>query len=847
MTDFDSSRLLDPTELPDTTPSSAHAADATPLWIGPYQLLRKLGEGGMGAVWLAEQYEPVQRQVAVKLIKTAIRDASTLQRFEMERQALAIMHHPGIARVFDAGTTPEGHPYFIMEYVSGVPISVYCKDKQLTIRQRLQLLIEVCEGVQHAHQKAILHRDLKPSNILVTEIDGKPVPRIIDFGIAKILSRAPAATETETLFTEPGGIVGTLGYMSPEQADPGTLDIETRADVYSLGAVLYELLTGSLPWSAKQLKDKSLYQMLLQLREQDPQRPSTRLKTAASAARDKEQEAAQRFASQLEGDLDWIAMKAIEKDRERRYDSPLELAADLGRYLNHEPVIARPPSVLYRSGKFVRRNRLAVGLVSALALLIIGFAITMTIERNRANREAEVSNDVTKFMTSVFNISNPNESDGNTITARELLDKASAQIGNTGSKDPRAQARMMAAMGNTYLGLGLYPQARAMIERAVAIDTRLVGPNGRETLASQTRLGYLDEAQGKFADGEKLLRQTLATQQKVLGPRDPQSLDTAGILAGILSQQGKYAEAEKLMRDTLAQRQKSQGPGDPATLRAMNDLAVILREQGQFAEVERLDKQVLADGLPKLGPRHPIILSTMNNQAMTLQAEGKFADAEPLLRETLLRVTQVYGAESRNALATLSNLGLLLSQEGKLGEAEAMQRDEMARTRAVMGPEHPDTLESMDNLAVTLGKEEKYPESEELFRKELGLKMRTLGPSFPDTITAMENLARDLAIERRTTEAMDLYEQAVKQAAQAERPTQMEAHYSYGAGLTILGKPTKAFEQLQQALTLGFTDADRLAADDDFKPLRTDPRFVDLLATIRKQAGGGQISASSVR
>jgi eukaryotic-like serine/threonine-protein kinase len=391
LTDFDSSRLMEPTELPETTPSSAYAADDTPLWIGHYHLVRKLGEGGMGAVWLAEQHEPVQRQVALKLIKTAIRDASALQRFDIERQALAIMHHPSIARVFDAGTTPEGHPYFIMEYVSGVPISLYCKDKQLTIRQRLQLLIEVCEGVQHAHQKAIIHRDLKPSNILLTEIDGKPVPRIIDFGIAKILSRAPTTTETETLFTQPGGIVGTLGYMSPEQADPGALDIDTRADVYSLGAVLYELLTGSLPWTAKQLKDKSLYQMLLQLREQDPQRPSTRLKTVASAAHDKEQEAAQRFASQLEGDLDWIAMKAIEKDRERRYDSPLELAADLGRYLNHEPVIARPPSVLYRTGKFVRRNRLAVGLVSALALLIIGFAITMTIERNRANREAEVA------------------------------------------------------------------------------------------------------------------------------------------------------------------------------------------------------------------------------------------------------------------------------------------------------------------------------------------------------------------------------------------------------------------------------------------------------------------------
>src|SRR6201996_2914726 len=309
------SSLQLPTELSDTTLVSlpaAYVAGESPVWIGRYHLVHMLGEGGMGAVWLAEQQEPVQRLVALKLIKTTIRDAYTLQRFEMERQALAIMNHPGIARVFDAGTTSEGQPYFVMEYVAGVPISVYCKHNHISIRQRLELLIEVCEAVQHAHQKAIIHRDLKPSNILITEIDGEPVPRIIDFGIAEALS-AQGPTESETLFIQPGRIVGPLGYMSPEQADPGTLDIDTRADVYSLGAVLYELLTGSLPWSPKQLKDKSLYQMLHHLREQDPQRPSARLKTTISEDRSP-QSAQPALASQLEGDLDWIAMKAIEKD-----------------------------------------------------------------------------------------------------------------------------------------------------------------------------------------------------------------------------------------------------------------------------------------------------------------------------------------------------------------------------------------------------------------------------------------------------------------------------------------------------------------------------------------------------
>jgi serine/threonine protein kinase/Tfp pilus assembly protein PilF len=833
-----SPQSITPTDLSVTrrpNDALAPATGDTPLWIGRYQLLEKLGEGGMGAVWLAEQHEPVKRQVALKLIKAAIRDASTLQRFDLERQALAIMNHPAIARVFDAGTTPEGQPYFVMEYVPGVPISLYCEQKELTIRQRLELLMAVCEGVQHAHQKAIIHRDLKPSNILITEIDGKPVPRIIDFGIAKALSATPAATEAETLFTQPGGMVGTLGYMSPEQADPGALDVDTRTDVYSLGAVLYELLTGSLPWNPKVWKTKSLYEWLRQLREQDPERPSARLKTGAHSAKLEHSGEAQNFTSQLEGDLDWIAMKAIDKDRERRYNSPLEFASDLGRYLKHEPVIARPPSVLYRARKFVRRNRLAVGLVSTLATLIVGFAISMTIERNRANREAELSKNVTDFMTNVFNISNPNASSGSSVTARELLDKASAQIENPPGKDSQVQARMMAAMGRTYMGLGLFQQARVLTEHAAAIESRLLGPTSPETLQTQGQLGYIYDGQGKYADGEKLLRQTLASQQKILGPDNPQTLETGTTLAGSLTAQGKYAEAEGLIRRALASQQSRLGPGDQHTLRTMRDLAANLRAQGQLAEAERLGREILPLATPQLGPNHPITLSTMNILAMTLQQEGKYNDAEKLLRETLRRVTQVYGSESQNALATLSNLGLILEQEGRLNEAETMERDEMARTRAAMGPEHPDTLGSMDNLAVTLGKEKKFAEAEQLFRKELEIEMRTLGPSFPDTLATMENLAAILANEKRAEEAIALYEKAVNQAEQAERPIQMQAHYTYGGGLSILGRPDEAFQQLQLAAQLGFQDADQLATDEDFKPLRSDPRFFGLLASIRKQ------------
>jgi serine/threonine protein kinase/tetratricopeptide (TPR) repeat protein len=803
-----------------------------PGWIGHYRLLQRLGEGGMGTVWLAEQYEPVQRQVALKLIKAAIRDESTLQRFDLERQALAIMNHPAIARVFDAGTTAEGQPYFVMEYVPGVPISSYCEQRALTIRERLELLIEVCEGVQHAHQKAIIHRDLKPSNILVGEIDGKSVPRIIDFGIAKALRTTAAAKEAETMFTQPGGMVGTLGYMSPEQADPGSLDVDTRTDVYSLGAVLYELLTGSLPFDLKQWKTKALHEVLYQLREQDPERPSARLKRGLPAEAPNGRGAAQ---GQLTGDLDWIAMKAIDKDRERRYSSPLELASDLGRYLKHEPVIARPPSVVYRVQKFVRRNRLAVGLVSALALLIVGFAVSMTIERNRANREAELSKTVTDFMTNVFKISDPSESRGNSVTARELLDKASGQIETMSGRDSQVQARMMATMGQTYIGLGLFHQAGALMEHEVAIQSRLLGPESPEALKAQSQLGYVYQGQGRYAEGEKLLRQTLASQQKVLGPDDVQTVETAVRLAGNLTEQGKYAEAEGLTRRALASHQKRLGPENIATLSTMRDLAVNLRAQGKYAEAESAGRSVVSLAERRLGADHPITISAMSNLAMTFNGEGKNTEAERLLRETLVRVTRVYGPDSKNTLATLSNLGVILEQEGRLDEAEKLQREEMARTRAAMGAEHPDTLGSMDNLAMTLAKEKKLPESEQLFRKELEIEVRTLGPKFPDTLATMENLATALAYERRADEAIALYEKAVTNATEADQPIRMQARFTYGTGLSILGRPNEAFREFQEAVKLGFNDTKELATDGDLKTLRGDPRFQELVESIRKQ------------
>lgn len=355
--------------------------------VGPYRLIRKIGEGGMGQVWLAEQTAPVRRQVALKLIKSGWYDAEVIQRFESERQTLAVMDHPAIAKVFDAGSTPDGRPYFVMEYVAGMPITAFCDQHGLTTHQRLGLFILVCDGVQHAHQKSIIHRDLKPSNILVSEVDGVPMPRIIDFGIAKATSQE--AADGQTVLTRIGALMGTPDYMSPEQSDSGVLDIDTRTDVYSLGVVLYEMLTGCLPFASGDGQKQRLDEVLRQLREVDPPTPSTRLKmdsraltTTAQARRTTPKQ----LVSQLRGDLDWITMKALEKDRARRYATPSELAADIRRFLANEPIMARPPSAAYQLARFARRNRILVGGIAAVMVVLAAGATTSTILAIRATR-----------------------------------------------------------------------------------------------------------------------------------------------------------------------------------------------------------------------------------------------------------------------------------------------------------------------------------------------------------------------------------------------------------------------------------------------------------------------------
>ena len=634
--------------------------------IGPYRLLELIGEGGMGEVWLAEQKQPVRRRVALKLIKAGMDTREVVARFESERQALALMDHPAIAKVFDAGSTPQGRPYFVMEYVSGVPITTYCDTHKLTTRERLELFIHVCEAVQHAHQKAIIHRDLKPSNILVTEVDGKPVPKIIDFGIAKATAHRLTA---QTMYTSVGALLGTPEYMSPEQVDRAGVDIDTRTDVYSLGVVLHELLVGAVPLDIRKLPFE---EMLRKLREEETARPSTKVRTSgavSTAAAENRRTDVRTLALQLRGDLDAIVLKAVEKDRARRYGTPSDLAADIGRYLRNEPVVARPASLAYRARKYVRRHRIAVAVATAAVVLLGTFAVMQTIQLRRITRERDRADRITNFMTSMFKVSDPSEARGNKITAREILDKASEDIDTGLANDPELQAQMMNVMAKVYDNLGLYSRAGFLLRDALNIQSRVLGPNNPATLKSMIELGWELSEQGRYSEAEKLERSVLSTPRSVLGRAHPETSAAMHMLGSILEMQGKYAEAEKVFRQALVIRRRGLGPEHRDTLMTQYNLASAIADQGRYAEAEKLDRETLAARRRVLGPEHPDTLMSMNNLASTLGNEGHWDEAEQLFRENLEIQRRVLGPEHPQTALSVYNLGSIAAHKGNTTEA----------------------------------------------------------------------------------------------------------------------------------------------------------------------------------
>jgi eukaryotic-like serine/threonine-protein kinase len=822
--------------------------------IGAYRLLQIIGEGGMGEVWLAEQDEP-RRKVALKLIKAGMDTKQVVARFESERQALALMDHPAIAKVFDAGSTAEGRPYFVMEYVAGIPITEHCDTQKLSTSERLQLFCEVCEGVQHAHQKAIIHRDLKPSNILVSLVDGKAQAKIIDFGIAK--ATGYRLTE-KTLFTEVGALIGTPEYMSPEQADLTGQDVDTRTDVYSLGVLLYQLLTGELPFGSKELRSSSYDELRRVLNEVDPPRPSTKLSTlgegAAEAAKNRLTDPGA-LRHQLEGDLDAITMKALEKQRVRRYGTPSELAADIGRYLGHEPVVARAPSTAYRLQKYIKRHRVGVGVAIGLTVLLVAFAATMAVqarrtalERDRANREREASDKVSAFLANMLSSLRPEAlgtalwqdlhrqaagarrgrgaSDKEVALALGSLDEGLAGVnptqtasrlideqileraGKTLTQDmgsePRIAGSLEYTLARTYESLGLYPQAEQHAKRAVELRTAAFGPEHPDTLAAIVELANIYGRQGHYPEAEKLLHETLDTQRRVLGPEHPDVLRTQNNLAIVYKQEGRYGEAEKLYKQNLESERRVLGPEHKDTLGSMNNLAYVYMLEGRYDEAEKLGRETAEAERRLLGPEHPATLGTLNNLALVYDSQGRYNEAEKLYQDILESERRVLGPEHSDTLHSMSNLGAVYMEQGRYDEAEKLYRETMETERKVLGPEHPDTLSTMSDLAVAYMQGGRLRESEKLLRETLEAQRRILGREHPDALGTMANLALVDMQAGRFGEAAKLLQETVavqRRVLGPENPQTLQAIFGLATAYDGQGRYEEAQKLAQEAVT----------------------------------------------
>jgi non-specific serine/threonine protein kinase/serine/threonine-protein kinase len=695
--------------------------------IGPYRLQQLIGEGGMGEVWLAEQTHPVRRQVALKVIKAGMDTAQVVSRFEAERQALALMDHPAIATVYDGGSTPEGRPYFAMEYVKGESITTYCDRQRLTTEARLGLFIQVCEGVQHAHQKGIIHRDLKPSNVLVTIQDDHAVPRIIDFGVAKATARH--LTE-RTLYTELGVMIGTPEYMSPEQAEMGGLDIDTRTDVYALGVILYELLTGTLPFDRKELRQAGFAEIQRTIREKEPPKPSTRItqlgpaSTEAAANRHTEP---RRLASDLRGDLDWVTMKALEKDRTRRYQTANALAADVRHHLNNEPVSAGPPSTVYRTKKFVRRHRFGVAAAATLVLLLIAFGATMAVqaqriarERDRANREAErasqeaaTAKQITDFLVGLFKVSDPSEARGNSVTAREVLDRGATKITGQLADQPRTRVRLLATMGSVYTNLGLYRAAEPLLNRAVAEGRRALGKGDIETLKASSELANLYWCEDQFAKAEAIYVGVVEGRTKILGSEHPDTLKARSDLANVYVGQRRWQEAEAAGRAVLDAQSRLLGPTHPDTVTSLSNLGAIYFALERYEDALSVALQLLDADRRNHGADHPDTLTSMHNLARVYEKLGRKAEAERAYQDTISARRRVLGEDHRSTSNTELALASFYREQERFQEAEVLTLGACAALLKALGETHPksqDCTTSLVRLYEAWGKPKKAAE-----------------------------------------------------------------------------------------------------------------------------------------
>jgi eukaryotic-like serine/threonine-protein kinase len=781
---------------------------------GRYTLVDLIGEGGMGSVYLASQTEPVKRQVALKLIKTGMDSRGVLARFDAERQALAMMDHPNIARIYDGGVTPSGRPYFVMELVKGVPLTEYCDTHRLTVKARLELFVAVCQAVQHAHQKGIIHRDLKPGNVMVTEVDGRPTPKVIDFGVAK----ATEVKLTDLSIADIGAIVGTPAYMSPEQADPSSMDIDTRTDVYAMGVILYELLVGSTPLNAKEFRRGAVLEILRMVREVDPPRPSTKLSTAdglPNIAANRSIEPA-RLAKLFQGELDWVVMKALEKDRDRRYDTANGFARDIQRYLADEVVEARPPSRGYRLKKFVRRNKIQV-IAASLIFITLSVGMSGTVfgmiraeqRRREAERNLAFARKGNEILGSVFAGLDPEKiaESGRPLhdVLRENLVKAVKELEGSAIGDPLEVAAMQYTLGESLIGLGEFDLAVEVLEKARATRKSRLGPDHPDTLTSMNQLGIGYQAAQKLDKALPLHEETLALRKSRLGPDHPDTLQSMGNLAVGYWQAEKLEKALPLLEETVSLRKSKLGPDHPDTLTSMANLALGYRDAGKLDKALPLLEETMRLMKSKLGPDHPKTLISMGNLALGYRQAGKPDKALPLFEETLALMKSKLGPDHPNTLTSMGTLALGYQDVKKLDKALPLFEETLALKKSKLGPDHPATLIGMNNLASGYQDAKKLDKALPLFEETLALTKSKFGPDHREALRSMGNLAMGYRDAGKLDKALPLLEETVpllKSKLGPDHPTTLAGMSALALGYQDVKKLDKALPLFEETLAL---------------------------------------------